>query len=146
MTTLNIPPPITELITNLSVIGLIEKEQKLNVKTMSFSPSNTWGQTIYRTYYRESRQGLVDFLQDILAKTINAIQDFANTEFCKLVVNHLAIARVGIVNLTITYADDPNILSQINVILENIDIQLAKNRKLLVKFNGSEGIILTSTE
>lgn len=131
MSTLNIPAPITELITNLSVIGMIDKEQKLNVNTMSFSPSSTWGQSFYRRWYRESRQGLIEFLKHTLAETILAIQDYSNTEFCKIIVNHLSLSRPGIVNLSITYADDPNILSQLKVILESIDIQLTKNKKLI---------------
>ncbi len=131
MATLNLPTPIMELITNLSVIGLIEKEQKLNISTMSFSPSNTWGQAFYRYYHRESRQGLIEYLKNTLSQTILAIMDYKDTEFCKIIINHLALTKPGIQNLAITYADDPNILSQLNVILENIDIQLNKNRKFL---------------
>lgn len=130
--TLNIPPPITELITNLSVVSLINKDQKLNVNTMSFSPANTWGQSFYRLWYRESRQGLVDYLKYLLAETITSIQDYAQTEYCKIIVNHLALARPGIDNLTHTYKDDPNIVSQLNVILENIDILLKKNKKFII--------------
>lgn len=130
--TLNIPPPIIELITNLSVVGLIDKEQKLNVKNMSFSPSNTWGQSFYRFYYRESRQGLINYLKFLLADTIAAIQDYYQTEYCKIIVNHLALAKPGIQNLTITYKEDPNILSQLNVIIENIDMLLEKNKKFLI--------------
>lgn len=131
MSTLNLPTPIMELITNLSVIGLIEKEKKLNISTMSFSPANTWGQAFYRYYHRESRQGLIEYLKNTLAQTILAIQDYRDTEFCKIIINHLSLSKSGIQNLAITYADDPNILSQLNVILENIDIQLNKNKKFL---------------
>ena len=131
MSTLNIPGPITELITNLSVIALIDKEQKLNVNTKSFSSSNTWGASFYRRYQGESRNGLIIFLKAVLSETILAIKDYSSTEFLKIVVNHLKLARPGIQNLCVTYADDPNVLSQLQVIMENIDIQLYKNRELI---------------
>lgn len=130
--TLNMPPPVIELITNLTVIGLLDKEQKLNVSNMSFSPAQTWGQSMYRFWKRESRQGLIDHLKFLLADTISAIQDYGQTEYCKIIINHLNLARPGIFNLTITYKEDPNIVSQLNVILENIDILLEKNKKFLV--------------
>ena len=66
-------------------------------------------------------------LSEVIKSTIQSISDYGNTEFVKLIVNHLNEARDGIVNLKTTYGNDPNIQAQIEVLLENIDIQLTKN-------------------
>lgn len=141
MSVLVFPTPITEIIKKLSIIALIEKDKKLNLKTMSFSQSNTWGTMFYRTLYGESRIKLLEFLNSTINETIQNIFDYRSTEFCRIVVNHLNLARGGIENLTKTYENDANIISQLNIILENIDIQLAKNKKLIMKnFNPLEEI------
>lgn len=133
MATLTIPENIYKLITELSFISLIESQQKLNVKSKSFSQADSWGQCFYRFICQESRSGLIDYLNFIVNLTISEIQNYRNTEFCKIIINHLNLSRKGIRNLCVTYAQDANILSQLNIILENIDIQLQQNKRYIVK-------------
>jgi hypothetical protein len=132
MATLPIPLPLSELLTKLNVLALIEKEYKLNVNSMSFVKSMSWYGSFTRYFGGESRRNLMSMLNLVLQQTIQAIQDYQGTEFCKLVVNHLASAREGIVNLKGTYSDDPHTISQLEILLENIDIQLDRNKKLIV--------------
>lgn len=127
MSILHIPKPITNLITNLCVVSLLEKNQKLNLKTMSFSDKNTWGQTFYRFYHRESRHNLIDYLKALISESILAIQDFNGTEYLPIIVNHLNLAKKGIENLIDTYQDDPKIVAELKIIIENIEIVLEKN-------------------
>jgi hypothetical protein len=127
MSILHIPKPITNLITNLCIVSLLEKNQKLNLKTMSFSDKTTWGQTFYRFYYRESRHNLIDYLKALISESILAIQDFSGTEYLPLIVNHLNLAKTGLENLIETYKDDPKIVAELKIIMENIEIVLDKN-------------------
>jgi len=152
MTTLPIPDNLVDLLNDLTLISLIDKEQKLNINTRSVSPSNTWGGAFFRSYYRESRDGLIDYLNKIIARTLYEITCYRDTEFCKIIVNHLNYAKRGLDNLCVTYACDPNILSQLNLIKENVDFQLSKNKKFLVhdiKIHNiplDQAVILTRSE
>lgn len=138
--TLHVPTQINELITNLSIVGLISKDQKLNIRTMSFSPAFTWGQAFYRAWHKESRTELITFLRDLLDQTLLFMDDYKETKFLKIIVNHLNLSRKGIVNLLDTYCEDPNIIAQLQVIIENIDIQLERNRKLIM--NNFQGAVI----
>ena len=122
-----IPLPLNELLTKLTVISLIEKDYKLNVSNLSFVASTSWSGSVSRYLYGESRKNLMTMLNNVIQDTIHAIADYENTEFVKLIVNHLLASRDGIVNIKYTYEKDPNIQAQIEVLLENIDIQLNKN-------------------
>ena len=142
MSTLQIPLPLSELLHKLAVLSLIEKDYKLNVNTLSFVSNESWYGAFSRYYYGESRKSLIEMLNKVIQQTIQAIQDYANTEFCKLVINHLALARGGINNLRTTYDDDPNILAQLEIILENIDIQLDKNKNLITNLINKPTIVV----
>lgn len=83
-------------------------------------------------------------LNQIVQQAINAINEYQNTEFCALVVNHLAQAKIGIQNLTTTYQSDPNVVAQIEVCVANIDLQLEKNRGLLEGHQPSHKIMSSS--
>lgn len=123
---------MSELLHKLAVIALIEKEYKLNVYTLSFTQNSSWCGSLNRYLRGESRRSLIDMLNKLIQQTIQAIQDYSNTEFCKLVINHLNSAKTGIENLSVTYKDDPNIVAQLEIILENITIQLDKNKSLII--------------
>lgn len=110
---------------------MVEEQQKVNLKNMSFVSSNSWYGSFSRYYNGESRKNLLEMLNATIAQTIQAINDYSNTEFCTLIVTHLAISKKGILNLKKTYENDPNILSQLETLLENISIQLDKNIHLV---------------
>jgi predicted TIM-barrel fold metal-dependent hydrolase len=98
---------------------------------MTFVDSGSWLGSFQRSLSGEGRKSLMVHLNSIIQQAITAITEYQDTEFCKLIVNHLAQAKIGINNLSTTYQTDANIVAQINVCVANIDLQLEKNRNLL---------------
>ena len=127
----SIPATLNDLLVKLRILSMIERGKKINMGTMTFTDSSSWMGAIGRSLTGEGRKGLMVHLSQIVQQAINAINEYQNTEFCALIVNHLAQAKIGIQNLTTTYQSDPNVVAQIEVCVSNIDLQLDKNRCLL---------------
>lgn len=127
----SIPATLNDLLVKLKILSMIERGKKINMGSMTFVDSNSWTGAFCRSLNGEGRKGLMVHLSQIVQQAITAIGEYQDTEFCKLVVNHLAEARIGIQNLATTYQHDPSIVAQIKVCVSNIDLQLEKNRSLL---------------
>lgn len=127
----SIPSTLNDLLVKLKILSMIERGKKINIGTMTFVDSSSWWGSVSRTLSRECRKGLMLHINQIVQQAINSINEYKDTEFCKLVVNSLAQAKIGILNLATTYQDDPNIVAQINICISNIDLQLEKNRVML---------------
>lgn len=127
----SIPATLNDLLVKLRILSMIERGKKINMGTMTFIESSSWLGALNRSISGEGRKGLMLHLNQIIQQSINAINEYRDTEFCAIVVNHLAQAKIGIQNLTTTYQSDPNIIAQIDICVANIDLQLEKNRKLL---------------
>lgn len=127
----SIPATLNDLLVKLKILSMIERGKKINMGTMTFVEATSWWGSFSRGLSGEGRKGLMVHLNQIVSQSITAINEYQNTEFCKLVVNSLAEAKIGIQNLMTTYQNDPSIVAQIKVCIENIDIQLEKNRDLL---------------
>lgn len=130
-TTNSIPSTLNDLLVKLNVLSRIERGNKINMGTLSFTDSNSWWGSIQRSLNGEGRKSLMVHLNQIIQSAICAIAEYQKTEFCRIIVNCLAEAKIGIQNLIITYQSDPYIVAQIHVCLSNIDLQLEKNRHLL---------------
>lgn len=127
----SIPPTLNDLLVKLKILGMIERGRKINMGTMTFVDSSSWWGSCCRGLAGEGRKSLMVHLSQIIQQAISAIDQYQDTEFCRLIVNNLAGAKVGIHNLTFTYKDDPNVTAQISLYVENINIQLTKNSRLL---------------
>lgn len=127
----SIPITLNDLLVKLRILSMIERGKKINMGTLTFTDSSSWLGALGRTLTGEGRKGLMVHLNQIIQQSINAINEYKETEFCSLIVNHLAQARIGIQNLTTTYQCDPNIVAQVEICVANIDMQLEKNRSLL---------------
>jgi hypothetical protein len=127
----SIPATLNDLLVKLKVISMIERGKKINMGSMTFVDGGSWYGSFQRSLSGESRKSLMVHLNSIIQQAITAIVEYQDTEFCKLIVNHLAQAKMGINNLSTTYQTDPSIVAQINICIANIDIQLEKNKKLL---------------
>lgn len=131
MSTNSIPPALTDLLVKLRILSMIERGMKINMGSLTFVSCSSWIGAIQRSLNGEGRKSLVVHLNNIIEQAINAISEYQNTEFCKIIVNALSDSKIGINNLIITYQNDPSVVAQIKTCLENIDIQLNKNRKYL---------------
>jgi len=116
---------------------MIESGKKINMGNMTFTDNFSWLSTsswfgaINRGLNGEGKKGLIVHLNQIIGEAIVGINEYQYTEFCAIIVNHLAQARIGIQNLITTYTKHPKTVAQIMVCLENVDLQLKKNQKLL---------------
>lgn len=127
----SIPATLNDLLVILKFLSMIERGKKINMGSMDFVDCTSWWGTIKRSLAGEGRKSLMVHINQIVQQAITAISEYKDTEFCTLIVNNLAEAKIGIQNLSTTYQDDPNIVAQINVCVSNIDLQLEKNRSLL---------------
>jgi len=127
----SIPATLNDLLVKLKILSMIERGKKINMGSMTFVDSSSWWGSFSRSLSGEGRKGLMVHLNQIVQQAITAISEYKDTEFCGLIVNNLAQAKIGIQNLSTTYQDDPSIVAQINVCVSNIDLQLEKNRSLL---------------
>lgn len=127
----SIPATLNDLLVKLKILSKLERGSKINMGTMSFVDANSLYGAVSRSLSGEGRKGLIIYLNNIVQQAINAINEYHDTEFCRLVVNHLAEAKIGIQTLVTTYQADPQIVAQIEICVANIDLQLHKNRLLL---------------
>lgn len=141
----SIPTTLSDLLVKLKILSMTESGKKINMGNMTFTDSfswldvSTWFGALNRGLNGEGKKGLMIHLNRIIEQTIAAINEYQYTEFCAIIVNHLAQARIGIQNLTNTYAAYPKTVAKLLVLIENIDLQLKKNQKLL---DGHKPIIL----
>lgn len=126
-----IPTSLNDLLVKLRFLSLIKSGYKVNLGTMSFTTGKTLLSRVHRNLAGENRSRLMNYLTQIVAETMKAIEDYHGTQFCRLLINHLADAKTGITNLATTYTSDPNVSAQLAVCLANIELQLTKNRTLL---------------
>lgn len=131
MSTNSIPITLNDLLVKLKIISMIERNQKINMSSMTFIDSGSWFGAFQRSLYGEGRKSLMVHLNQIIQQAMGAINEYQNTEFCGIIVNHLAQAKIGIRNLEITYQTDPSVVAQLDVCISNIDLQLEKNKRLL---------------
>jgi len=135
----SIPATLNDLLVKLKILSMIERGKKINMGSMTFVDGGSWFGSFQRSLSGEGRKSLMVHLNQIVQQAITAISEYQDTEFCKIIVNHLAQGKIGITNLSTTYQADPSIVAQITVLVSNIDIQLEKNRKLLDGHQASIG-------
>jgi hypothetical protein len=121
-----IPEALRDLLVKLVFVSSVERGYKLNLETKSLANSRSWADALVRSWYRESRKSLLDYLNRLTVDTNSALKEYAETEFRNLVISYVAKARVGVDNLKVAYSDDPNILSNLEVIIQDWDLQLQR--------------------
>jgi hypothetical protein len=131
----SIPASLKDLLVKLDILSMIEANKKLNISNLTFIDKNSWWGTFYRAITGENRKYVMMYINQVINQAVEAIAEYQETEFCAIIVNALASAKIGINNLSTTYHSDPNIIAQINVCVSNIDIQLNKHKTLLQGHN-----------
>ena len=86
-----------------------------------------------RTWSGESRDTLISQLKRLTVDTNSALIEFRNTGYLSLIITHIERARSGVSNLKTAYDDDPNVLSNLNLIMEDWNIQIQRERALIPK-------------
>jgi len=124
----SIPSTLRELLSKLEFLGMIERGQKPCMGDMTFVDGNSlWGALI-RAFKGEGSKGMLAHINQIIEQTVEAVDEYKDTEFLPIIVNTLNKAKIGINNLGTTYNGQPAVTSKINVIIANINHQLRKHR------------------
>lgn len=121
----SMPVHLKALLKHLEFLAMIEEGKKPCLANMKFVDAKSWIGAWQRTGV-ESKKELLTHIDSVVEQTFIAIQDERNKEYIPNLIKTLSRARVGIVNTTVTYKDYPSFISEIRVILTNIDMQLRK--------------------
>ncbi len=126
-----IPEPLRDLLGKLVFLSMIEKNKKPCMHDMTFVRDSSWLGALKRSLRGEGRKSMILHIHQIIDLAIASIDEYRDTEFLPLILNRLAEAKVGITNLITTYRRYPDTIAKISVCLDNINIQLEKNKHLL---------------
>lgn len=77
-----------------------------------------------RTWSGESRENLILQLKQLTADTNKALQEYQKTQYQGLLLSHIERAKTGVDKLKTAYDDDPNVLANLSVIMEDWDLQI----------------------
>lgn len=127
----SIPITLKDLLVKLHFLAQIDGGYKPNLFNLSLVDGNSWYGAILRFWKGENRKSTIQWLEKLIEETIEAINLYTKSNYLSLLLLRLSEARKGITAMKKTYDSDKHTLSQINVILDNIDIQLLKHQHLL---------------
>lgn len=131
MSTPSIPPPLRPLLEQLELLSMVETGYKINWGDRTFVDSTSWLGAYKRSTTGEGRKNLVIQINSIIDQTIDAIKEYKDTEFFILIINGLARAKTGLLNLATTYQHRPDTVAQLHVSLANIQLQLDKYKHII---------------
>ena len=129
-----------KLLINLKIISKIQKNGRI---TRSYDgiislENNAFYQAIKRFISQDSRKQAIFEINSIVTETINILQHILNSKYMnklyhqtdeyiknceniELILTELKSAHQGIENLKFTYKNDPNILSQLDILILKIN-------------------------
>lgn len=123
-----IPDTLTEILVKLELIARLQPNQKLNICSSTYADAanrsflgylmGVW----HRKYYNEGRTSLLLHLQKVINNGIAALQEFP--DFRSDLITSLNSVSIGLSNLMITYANDPDVTARIAVLIREIARQL----------------------
>ena len=115
-----------EIISRLKFIGHIQKEEKINTRQVNRQANNLWTKLQRTVIYPDNRTNTLKFLKDVITRTFEVLElQHEDKNVCKTIIEDLNKAKQGIVNIRQTYMDDTKFCCDMDVLLENINIQLA---------------------
>lgn len=147
----SIPTALQTLLVDLNFLSQIERKMKpcFNSRIIvDDSLTSRVHRTILGWFQGEGRLNGIMKVEQIVNNSIEAIENQRYKEHLSLTINALLSARNGIDNLSYTYADDPDMKSRFNVLLQNVDIQLNRYRHLLKGYTPeipSSGVAASNT-
>jgi len=139
-----------KLLINLKIISKIQKNGRI---TRSYDgiislENNVFYQAIKRFISNDSRKQAIFEINSIISESINILHHILNSKYmnktfnetdeyiknCEnisLILSELELSKQGIENLKFTYQNDPNIISQIDILILKINTTIKDvNNKL----------------
>lgn len=126
-----IPTTLSDLLSRLEFLSQIQPGQKVCMSDYTLIDTRSWISWTHRSMLRENRSISLSNINQVIERSINAINEYVETEFMGLLIEAMNKAYTGISNLKAAYESDPWTLSAINVCLSNIKMQLKKYKKFL---------------
>lgn len=122
----SIPRRLQTLREKLEFLAQITPGVKPNVSDMALTDASSWvGSFVRGWWYKESRKTTLNHIKDIVSETVDEINNHQDSEFLLCyILDILPSAREGINSLKTTYRDDTKMVSEINVQLKNLDLQI----------------------
>lgn len=134
---LSIPAGLQLLLRDLEFLAQVTPGQTPCITSRAIvNPKSVTGK-FYRWRHSEDRNATITKVEQIINRTIEAIQDNRNAEYIGIIIDYFARARVGVNAMYSTYNDDPDMKASINVQLNNIDLQLSQYKHLIKGYSAS---------
>ena len=127
----SIPNSLQVQLADLDFLSQIERNMKPCCNDRVLVNSESWSGALYRFFKGESRLTAITKVEQIVNNAIEAIENEKYQEHLSLTINALYKASNGLLNLSHTYQNDPNMKARINVQIENINIQLDRFKHLI---------------
>lgn len=140
-----IPAPLQKLFTQLEFFAMLETDKKPNLRTMTFSDANSYLDALYRGWYNETKENVVQRVRMIVNETLDALNDYQHTEFIYILIEKLRQFRRGVLTLLDTYHKYPKVVSDLKVVIDNIDLNLKNQHDFLNSLNSSSSSSSTSS-
>ncbi len=120
-----------EVITKLKFIGLIKKDEKINVNHLSIY-NKSMMTSILRKFYQENRDDTLIFINYTILRSLEILKlsmisdtpSPSDKEFTSNLIKDLQRSIEGLQNIQITYADDRLMFCNIQMVIENINSKL----------------------
>ena len=121
-----------EIISRLKFIGLIQKDEKINVRNVNKQP-NTFFTRLSRTFLSpDNRWNTLKFVRDVIVRSFEIIEknlSDGNIITAQGIVADLVRARQGIANLSHTYIDDTKFCCDMDVMIQNIEVKIGSLKR-----------------
>ena len=117
-----IPDGLKSTLKDLYLISKIEENQKFNVKSRSFANSSLLDR-FSRWFEKESRKESIKKIDDIVNSGISCLNLYTDPDFRKMILGGLKGCKKGIENLMKTYESDADVLSDLHLMILNINMQ-----------------------
>lgn len=119
-------------IKNLKFLSKIKRDEKINTDNLSIV-KNDYYSRIMRTKSGQSRKDTIVFIKNVFNTAIQIYQYYSEDvkfgkDACDLLMKNIENAKKGLQNLSITYADDADFGTDIETIIELLNIKLNKNQ------------------
>jgi hypothetical protein len=131
----SIPESLQSTLVDLDFLARIEKGMKPCYNDRVQVSADSWLGAMYRSWHGESRNKMLEHLKETVKKTDEAISNPQNGDFLPLIINSLYGANKGVVNLSETYQNDPEVSKEITVELANMAVHLYRYQYLISEHN-----------
>lgn len=116
-----------ETISRLKFIGMIKKEEKINVRHVNIQPNTVYTKISRAILYPDNRNNTLKFIKDVILRAFEIIEHYnfqGNILLSRGIVADLLKTKQGILNLKYTYADDTKFCCDMDVMIETISSKI----------------------